>query len=47
VLLLVLDQFFEGADVLVTHNLDCEDVTAVITQHKTVDVEGVINGAWF
>ena len=39
VLLLVLDRFPEGADVLGTQNLDREDMTGVIAEHEAIEIE--------
>ena len=39
VLLLVLDRFLEGADVLAIHDLDGEDVTGIIAQNQAIELE--------
>jgi hypothetical protein len=37
--LLVLDQFFEGADFFVTIDVDREDVTGIIAVNKAIELE--------
>jgi hypothetical protein len=43
--LLVLDQFFEGANRLGAGDFDRKDATGFVTEHNTVKIEDTIRGA--